>query len=113
MKKTSLNGLDLYHYYRLEDFSAETLRKLVSQLLETFIAEGACVCLVDLDSQQFRQLAQAYRDLTTGYKHPRISSSSWHYMPNDSLLQRLQSIFPDWEVANPSSLLPSPSTKKT
>lgn len=112
MKKDSINGLDFFKFYRIEDFAAETLRVLLSQLLETFIENGSCVALIDLDKQQFERIAQAYRDLCVGYKHPRTTSLSWHYRPNDPTLLKLSSIFPNWMAHAPQSVLPTLTEKK-
>lgn len=103
MTKQTINGFDFFKYYRLEDFAAGALRQLVQQLLETYIDQGNCVALVDIDKNQFKNLAQAYKDLLTGYKHPRVNSLSWHYSPNDPTLRKLLLFFPEWQ----SNVIPS------
>lgn len=111
MKQESLNGLDLFHFFRIEDFAASGLRDLLSQLLETYIEQGSCVVLLDLDSTQFKRIAQAYRDLCVGFKHPRANSLCWHYRPGDPTLLKLAQIFPTWQL-QPKTVLPSLDEKK-
>ena len=100
----SLNKFDFFHFYRLEDFASDTLRQLLSQLLETYLDEGNCICLVNLDKSQFEHLAQAYRDLCIGFKHPRSNSACRSFRPNDRTLLKLAQLFPDWNVLNPADL---------
>lgn len=98
MKHSTINHLDIFKFYRLEIFAASTLRMLVRQLLETYIDEGTCTALISLDKAQFEKLAQAYRDLCIGYKHPRQNSMSAHFSPDDETLMKLCRIFPSWDA---------------
>lgn len=104
MKKfTSVNHLDFYHYYRLEDIASETLRRLLSQLLATYIEQGSCTCLLDIDKTEFAKLAQAYNDLCVGYKHPRVDSRAFAYRSKDPILRQLAAMFPEWQTNYPDS----------
>lgn len=99
----SINKFELFRFYKIESFAAETLRVLMSQLLETYIDAGNCTVLVTLDKKQFDNLAQAYRDICTGYKHPRSNSLSASFRANDATLKKLASIFPHWNAVMPGA----------
>lgn len=82
------------NYYRIDTFGAEALRKLVSQLIETFLDCPNSAAIVSFTKDQLYDVARAYRDLCVGYRHPRVTSRSFHYRPQDSTLQRLYGFFP-------------------
>lgn len=94
MNNFDFNEMRIASYYRLDSFGADAIRKLLSQLLETFLDCPNSVALITLTKEELYDIARGYRDLCVGYKHPRCDSRSWHYRPNDRTLQRLYGIFP-------------------
>ncbi len=92
--KHSISGLPIFRFYALNTLSASTLRTLLAQLVETYIEQGNCTCLVSIDRNLFENLCQAYNDLLTGFHHPRRDSLSWRYCLGDATRRKILSIFP-------------------
>lgn len=104
MNNTTINHLELFSYYRIERISADYLRMLLAQLLETWLDQGDSMVFLQLGKSEASALAQAYHDLLIGYKHPRRDSYSWQYLVNDPTLARLRARFPELRL---NKLLPS------
>lgn len=104
MRQPSISGLPIFRYYSLNALSASTLRTLLAQLVETYIEQGNCTCLVSIDKNLFENLCQAYNDLLTGYHHPRRDSLSWRYCIGDATRRKILSIFP--QLADDDSKTP-------
>lgn len=85
------------NFFRIDSICAEQLRVLLSQLIETHLDEDChdTTILVSLTKSDLYYIARAYRDLCTGYRHPRVNSRSYHFRPNDRTLQRLYTLFPN------------------
>lgn len=98
-------SLDLFRYHRIEVCAAETLRHLLSQLIETYIEQGQeAVILLSMTESEFRNLCEAYKDLLIGYKHPRTSSQVYQWRANDSTLKKIYKRFPTCDPLNEKNL---------
>ena len=100
----TINALNLFKFYRIDSLAAETLRRFLAQILETYIQEGNTPIIINLDKIEFENLAQTYNDLLIGYRHPRIDSVSWRWRNSDATLQKLKMIFPQWQTADENPL---------
>lgn len=94
--KQTISGIDLFSYYRIQRTSSMILRETIEQIICTYLQEGTCVVLLQVDDHLFRSLAQCYNDMLTGYRHPRKDSLTYNYAPNDRTLQALKRLFPQW-----------------
>ena len=94
MKSYEFTEQSSYNYYRIDAACADTVRKLLAQLLETFLDCPDSCALLTFSDEQLYDVARAYRDICVGYRHPRVSSTSFHYRPSDPTLQRLYARFP-------------------
>lgn len=97
MSKT-IHSIDIFRYYRIDVSAAETLRRFVSQILETYMDEGDVPIILSLTKTEFENLAQAYNDLLIGYRHPRINSMQWNFRIRDRTLTKLAAVFPCWQT---------------
>lgn len=91
-------NFDLYRYHRIEVGAAETLRRLLSQLIETYLEQGQqATILLSLTESEYYNLCEAYRDILIGYRHPRTNSAVYGWRQNDPTLRKIVTKFPTME----------------
>lgn len=100
-KRETLTGVSLFGFYRIETASADYMLTLVRQLICTYIHNGSCTALVDINSCDFRSLVQLFRDMRLRYWSARRDSSFCKIAAADELAVSLSQRFPDLDFCLP------------
>lgn len=86
--------MNFFHFYRIDELVCADLRRLLAQVIETYLDVSEAVVLLQLSEEDLFSLARAYRDILVGYEHPRKSSAYKRYDHTDKTLLRIYERFP-------------------